>query len=201
MLALLLSATLVAGPSTSADTAPSPTVWKIDITHSELLFRVRHLVSRVTGTFTDWEGTIVADSGQWDRGQVQVAVRTRSISTNNERRDNHLRSSDFFFADSIPEMTFRSTAVRVQGNAIELDGDLSIRGVTRPVTLAGEYLGFTAGQEGRHRIGFAVSTSVNRLDYGLAWNRAAEGGGLVLGDEVTIEVTIAAVRQPPAATP
>jgi polyisoprenoid-binding protein YceI len=201
MLALLLSATLVTGPAASADTAPSPTVWKIDITHSDLLFRVRHLVSRVTGTFTDWEGTVVADSGQWDRGHVQVVIRTRSISTNNERRDNHLRSSDFFFADSIPEMTFRSTAVRVQGTAIELDGDLSIRGVTHLVTLTGTYLGFIAGQEGRHRIGFAVSTTVNRLDYGLTWNRAAEGGGLVLGDEVTIDATIAAVRQPSAASP
>jgi len=201
MLPLLLSAILISGPAAPADTAPSPTVWKIDATHSELLFRVRHLVSRVTGTFTDWEGTIVADSGRWDQGRVEVVVRTRSISTNNARRDNHLRSSDFFFADSIPEMTFRSTAVRVRGNAIELDGDLSIRGVTHPVTLSGEYLGFIAGQEGRHRIGFTVSTTVNRLDYGLTWNRAAEGGGLVLGDEVTIDVTIAAVRRPPAAAP
>ncbi|MDH4132578.1 MAG: YceI family protein [Gemmatimonadota bacterium] len=201
MLALLLSATLLAGPAVSADTVPSPTVWKIDVTHSELLFRVRHLVSRVTGTFTDWEGAIVADSGRWESGRVEVVVRTRSISTNNERRDNHLRSSDFFLADSIPEMTFRSTAVRMRGNAIELDGDLSIRGITHPVTFSGEYLGFVPGQQGRDRIGFAVSTVVNRLDYGLTWNRAAEGGGLVLGDEVTLEVTVAAVRQPPAASP
>lgn len=201
MLALLLSATLFAGPAAPTDTVRSPTVWKIDVTHSELLFRVRHLVSRVTGTFTDWEGVITADSGAWDAGHAEVVVRTRSIDTNNQKRDNHLRSSDFFFADSIPEMTFRSTAVRVRGNAIELDGALSIRGVTRAVTLTGGYLGFAAGQEGRDRIGFAVSTTVNRLDYGLTWNRAAEGGGLVLGDEVTIDVTISAVRQTQAATP
>lgn len=201
MLAFLLSAGLAIAPPPVSDTVPATTVWKIDITHSELLFRVRHLVSRVTGTFTDWEGVVTADSGAWNAGRVDVVVRTRSIDTNNERRDTHLRSADFFAVDSFPEMTFRSTRVQVDGNAVTLDGELTIRGFTRPVTLTGEYLGFTPGQEGRDRIGFAVSTRVNRLDFGLRWNRAAEAGGLVLGDEVTIDVTVAAVRQRPAATP
>ena len=203
MLALLFSATLALGPIAPADTTPPATTWKIDINHSELLFRIRHLVSRVTGTFTDWEGTIAAEQDDWSHGSVEVRIRTRSVDTNNERRDNDLRSDNFFLADSFPEMTFRSTGVTVDGESISLTGDLTIKSTTRPVTLAGSYLGRAPGREGRDRIGFTVTTRINRLDYGLVWNRAAEGGGLVLGDEVTIEITISAVKQlpPPPAPP
>jgi polyisoprenoid-binding protein YceI len=198
MLALLLSATLALGPAAPADTTPPVSTWKIDVTHSELLFRIRHLVSRVTGTFTDWEGTIAVEPDDWSRGSVEVRIRTRSIDTNHERRDNDLRSGNFFLSDSFPEMTFKSTGVKVEGESVTLNGDLTIKGTTRPVTLTGSYLGRAPGREGRDRIGFAVSTKINRLDYGLTWNRAAEGGGLVLGDEVTIDVTISAVKQLPA---
>ena len=203
MLALILSATLALGPIAPADTTPTATTWKIDITHSELLFRIRHLVSRVTGTFTDWEGTITTEPDDWSHGSVDVRIRTRSVDTNNERRDNDLRSGNFFLSDSFPEMTFRSTAVKVAGDSISLTGDLTIKSTTRPVTLTGSYLGRAPGREGRDRIGFTVATRINRLDYGLTWNRAAEGGGLVLGDEVTIEITVSAVKQlpPPPAPP
>ena len=203
MLALLLSATLALEPIAPSDTTPPTTTWKIDVTHSELLFRVRHLVSRVTGTFTDWEGIVTADQDDWSNGSVEVRIRTRSIDTNNERRDNDLRSANFFLSDSFPEMTFRSTGVKVVGDSVSLTGDLTIKSTTRPVTLTGKYLGRAPGREGRDRIGFAVSTTINRLDYGLTWNRAAEGGGLVLGDDVTIDVTISAVKQlsPPPASP
>jgi len=201
MLALLLSATLALGPIAPSDTTPPDTTWKIDVTHSELLFRVRHLVSRVTGTFTDWEGLVTANPDDWSAGSVEVRIRTRSIDTNNERRDNDLRSANFFLSDSFPEMIFRSTGVKVEGENVTLTGDLTIKGTTRPVTLTGSYLGRAPGREGRDRIGFAVSTRINRLDFGLTWNRAAEGGGLVLGDEVTIDVTISAVKQLPPPPP
>jgi polyisoprenoid-binding protein YceI len=198
MFALLLSAALQAAPPVAPDTTPAPTTWKIDVTHSELLFRIRHLVSRVTGTFTDWDGVITAEPDDWARGSVAVRIRTRSISTNNERRDNDLRSANFFLSDSFPEMTFRSTAVEVQGENLTLTGDLTIKQTTRPVTLTGSYLGRAPGREGRDRIGFTVSTKINRLDYGITWNRVAEGGGAVLGDEVTIEITVSAVKQLPS---
>lgn len=196
----LLALLAVAGPRPGAvpvaDTA-STTTWVVDKTHSELLFRVRHLVSRVTGTFTDWDATIVADAGSWNGGSVSVNVRTASIDTNNERRDTHLRSADFFEIDKYPVMTFRSTSVVVRGTEVTLTGDLTIRDVTRRVVLTGSFLGLAPGPGGRDRVGFSVSTTVNRLDYGLTWNRAAEGGGLVLADDVTIDVTVAAVRQVP----
>ncbi len=200
MLVLLALLTLspAPGPAAPARDTTAPVTWMVDKTHSELLFRVRHMVSRVTGTFTDWDATITAEPGNWNAGSVAVNVRTASIDTNNERRDTHLRSPDFFETEKYPLMTFRSTSVVVRGEAVTLTGDLTIRDVTRRVVLTGSFLGLAAGAQGRDRIGFTVSGTVNRMDYGLTWNRAAEGGGLVLADDVTIDVTVAAVRQAPA---
>ncbi len=198
LLALLSTAPALPAVATPTDTT-TPTTWAIDKTHSELTFRVRHLVSRVRGTFTDWDGTLTAEPNQWNGGSVVVNVRTASIQTNNDRRDTHLRSGDFFDVEKFPAMTFRSTKVEVTGNEVTLTGELTIKDVTKTVVLKGDFLGMTAGQGGRDRIGFEVSTTVNRLDYGLTWNRAAEGGGVVLGDEVAIDVVIAAVKVVPGA--
>lgn len=198
-LALLITPPAVYSPPAPAASDTTSTTWQIDVTHSELLFRVRHLVSRVTGTFTDWDGTITGDPADWSRGTVTVRIRTKSITTNHQRRDTHLRSNDFFATDSFPEMSFVSTGVAFNGDSVTLSGNLSIRGRTRPVVLTGSYLGMTPGREGRDRIGFEVGTKINRLDYGLTWNRAAEGGGVVLGDEVTISITVAAVKVVPGA--
>lgn len=196
----LLAASPAGAVTPSLTVAPDTgTTWQIDPTHSELLFRIRHLVSRVTGTFTDWEGIITGEPSDWAKGSVSVRIRTKSIDTNNQRRDTHLRSDDFFATDSFPEMTFTSTAVKVEGEEITLTGNLSIRGRTRPVTLTGTYLGLTPGQQGKDRVGFEVSTKINRMDYGVSWNRAAEGGGVVLGDEVTLSITVAAVKVVPGA--
>lgn len=188
-----LAATLLAAPAPAA--AQDSVTWKIDVTHSELTFRIRHLVSRVNGTFRDWSGTISADPANWNAGSVAVAIRTESIDTRNERRDTHLRSADFFDAASHPEIRFTSTSVRVDGSTVTLAGDLTIRGTTKPVTLTGEFLGVTGQGAGKERVGFEVAGKINRMDYGVSWNRAAEGGGVVLGDEVEIRVVIAAVRQ------
>ena len=201
-LALLLAAAPLGAPHRAAlppairDTT-EPVSWTIDVTHSELLFRVRHLVSRVTGTFTDWEGVITADPANLGAGSVQVKVRTGSISTNNERRDRHLRSDDFFGVERFPEMTFASTGVTIVGDEVTLAGTLTIKGISKPVVLTGRFLGMTPGAGGRDRMGFEVSTRINRLDYGLTWNRAAEGGGMVLADEVQIDIVVAAVKQVP----
>jgi polyisoprenoid-binding protein YceI len=181
---------------TTSDTVRQAATWRIDPTHSELLFRVRHIVSRVTGTFTDWEGALTADAGNWSAGSVSVTVRTASISTNNQRRDTHLRSADFFEVEKYPTMTFVSRSVAMTGDSVTLAGELTIKDVTKPVVLTGSLLGLVPSSEGKDRVGFSASTRVNRLDYGLTWNRAAEGGGLVLGDDVQIEITISAVRQP-----
>ena len=120
---------------------------------------------------------------------------TASITTHNERRDTHLRSPDFFDAATYPEISFKSTSVKVDGETITLVGDLTMRGVTRSVTLTGSYNGIQPAEKGRDRVGFDVTTRINRLDYGVKYNRTVEGGGMLLGDEVTIQVTVAAVRQ------
>ena len=198
--ALLVPAMILAGQPAAAQTAQAPVkvaqapTWKIDPTHSELSFRIRHLVSRVRGTFNDWSGTVVADPQNLAGGSVDVKINTASIDTDNERRDGHLRSADFFDAENHPTITFRSRNVRVQGKKIWVAGDLTMRGVTKPVVLEGEYLGTTRDSSGKQRIGFEAETTINRKDFGVSWNNLVEGGGAVLGDDVTIAITVAAVQ-------
>jgi polyisoprenoid-binding protein YceI len=180
--------------SPAADTGPSNS-WQIDASHSELSFRIRHFVSKVRGTFGTWRGTIVADPQQLADGSVEITIDARTIDTNHERRDADLRSDNFFDVETHPEITFKSRSVQVKDNAITIEGDLTMRGVTKPVTLTGEYLGATQDNRGRRRIGFEASTVINRLDWGLTWNRVAEGGGVMLGDDVEIAVVVAAVER------
>ena len=181
----------------SSASAAARRTWVIDVAHSELTFRVRHMVSRANGTFRKWSGVISADPGQWSQGSVEVTIDAATIDTRHERRDNHLRSADFFDVANHPTITFRSTSVDIQGSRLRLTGDLTIRGITQPVVLEGEVLG-----EQENRVGFSATTKVNRLDYGLTWNRAMEGGGVVLGDEVEITIVVAAVlADRPAAPP
>ncbi|HLM69627.1 MAG TPA: YceI family protein [Longimicrobium sp.] len=196
---VLFAAAAAAAPAPRAQIpasdAAAPVRWQIDVSHSELTFRIRHLVSRVSGQFNTWSGTIVADPESLAGGSVSVDIQTASIDTNNERRDTHLRSADFFDAPSHPTITFRSTRVTANGRDIQVHGNLTMRGVTRPVVLQGRMLE-VAGTAGRRRIGFEAQTQINRMDYGVSWNRGAEGGGVVLGDEVTISIAIEAVEQP-----
>lgn len=178
-----------AEPAASADSV----VWTIDATHSELTFRIRHLVSRVRGGFDRWNGTIVAEPDRLGSGSVQVAIETASIDTGNERRDDHLRSDDFFSAEAHPRITFRSRKVEQQGERIRIRGDLTMRGVTRPVVLEGTYLGITKDAQGKRRMGFEAETTINRHDFGVSWNRAVESGAM-LGDDVEISIVVAAVE-------
>jgi polyisoprenoid-binding protein YceI len=168
--------------------------WRIDTTHSELSFRIRHLVSRVRGTFDEWQGTLLVDPADLAGGSVEVEIRTASISTNHRRRDDHLRSADFFDAESHPTITFRSTRVEVRGEDLRVHGTLTIRGIARPVVLEGRLLEIV-GPPGRRRMGFEARTRIDRTHFGVLWNRSAEGGGLVLSDEVTIALAISAVEE------
>ena len=190
-LALAALALLAAAPHAHAQAA----TWKIDPVHSELTFRIRHYVTKVRGTFARWDGTITADPKALGAGAVEVTIDAKSIDTNNERRDEHLRSNDFFATDSFPTLTFRSRKVTVTGGDIAVAGDLTIRGVTKPVVLKGAYGGVTKDAQGKERIGFEASTRINRLDHHVTWNRVVEGGGAMLGDEVEINITVEAVRQ------
>lgn len=168
--------------------------YRIDVGHSDISFRIRHLMSRTRGTFNEWTGTITVDPGNWSTGSVDVTIQAASIDTRHERRDADLRSDNFLDVETYPTITFKSRKVEVTGTAIAITGDLTIRDVTRPVVLQGEFLGATGTGTPRERIGFEATTTINRLDYGVKWNRALEGGGVLLGDELEISIGIEAVR-------
>jgi polyisoprenoid-binding protein YceI len=187
-------AVAIAGASPAVLPAQSPATWRIDPAHSELTFRIRHYVTRVRGTFQKWQGEIVADPANLSGGRVDVTIDATTIDTNNPNRDDDLRSVRFFAVDSFPTLTFRSKKVEMVGEELRVTGDLTIRGITKEYTLVGAFLGVTKDAQGKDRIGFEASTKLNRLDHEVAWNRAIEGGGLMLGDEVEINITIEAVR-------
>ena len=169
--------------------------WKIDATHSELSFTIRHLVSRVRGQFDAWGGTIVADPSDWSTASVDVIAQAASVNTNNERRDADLRGAEHFDAEANPTVTFKSTRVaRLPGDSVEVAGNLTLRGITRPLVLRGHLNGIT-GAPGKRRAGFEASAVINRKDFNMTWNRMVEGTAL-LGDEVRIDIDIAAVEQP-----
>ena len=178
-------------------TPPSPVdpvKWTIDPVHSNITFKVRHLVSKVPGMFTQWTGEILVDPAKLNDGSVSVSIQTTSINTRNERRDADLRSSNFFAADSFPTITFKSTKVEAKGSVLKITGDLTIRGVTKSVALDGEFGGtFGPPEPTKQKIGFSASTTINRLDYGVKWNRLIEGSNL-LGDNVEITINIEATR-------
>jgi polyisoprenoid-binding protein YceI len=188
----LLGLLAIAPVGLAAQAASLPT-WNIDVAHSEITFRIRHFMSRVSGTFTDWSGTIQADPNNWAGGSVTTTINVASIDTRNDRRDADLRSGRFFSVDSFPTITFVSRSVTQQGDSLTIAGDLTMRGVTKPVVLKGEVLGVMPGE--RPRAGFEVTTTVNRIDYGVVYNRVLEGGGTMLGDDVEIRINVEALRQ------
>jgi polyisoprenoid-binding protein YceI len=186
---------LPAQSSKAGTSVSAPSTWKIDPTHSELSFTIRHMVSKVRGQFDAWSGTIIADPADWNTASVEVVAQTSSIDTNNERRDADLRSDNHFDADANPTVTFRSTKVsRFAGDSVTVAGNLTMHGITQPVVLRGHLNGIT-GAPGKRRAGFEAEATINRKDFNMTWNRIVEGSSMV-GDEVRIEVDIAAVEQP-----
>jgi polyisoprenoid-binding protein YceI len=170
--------------------------YKIDPAHSEVFFQVRHLVTKVRGRFSDFEGTIDYDSDNPAASAVTFSVNTASIDTNVADRDTHLRSADFFAADQHPTLTFRSRRiVKNSGDRFDVVGDLTLRGTTKEVVLPVTFLGHATDPWGGKRIGFEAETTVNRKDYGLNWNAALETGGFLVGDEVKVSLAIQAVAQ------
>jgi polyisoprenoid-binding protein YceI len=182
---------LPAATSTVASRPAAPVTFQLDPVHSGVSFQIRHFVSKVRGKFRDVKGTIVATPDAWQDAVVDITIATASITTDNDRRDTHLRSGDFFAADSFPTIAFKSTRVERHGDDAKIYGNLTIRGVTRPAVLDGHFSGLMTTAQGQ-RVGFEATTTVNRLDYGVSWNRAAEGGGAMLGDEVKIEINVEA---------
>lgn len=160
--------------------------WKLDPTHSEVTFSVRHLaISKVRGSFDAFDATLVTAEDPTN-SSVEATIEIASVNTNQKDRDNHLRTNDFFKADEFPTMTFVSSSVALTGNDISVVGDLTLRGVTKSVTLVGEFGGITTDGYGQTKAGFEATTKINRHDFGVSWNAALEAGGFTLGDDVTI---------------
>jgi len=167
--------------------------WQIDTTHSDVSFSVRHMmVSKVRGSFTEFEGTIVTAEEPTD-STVTASITLNSIDTRNEQRDNHIRSADFFDVEQHPTMTYRSTSLSGNGENWTVDGELSLHGVTRRVPLSLELNGFTADPFGGQRVGFSASTEINRREFGIDISMPMDGGGVVVGDKITITLEIEAV--------
>ena len=194
----LLARTAFAIALTVAVAAPAlaqGSAYEIDAVHSSVAFKIRHLVSKVPGRFNSFKGTIQVDPANLAAAKVSVEIDTTSIDTANERRDGHLKSADFFEVDKHPKMTFASTKVVPKGEGrAEVHGDLTIKGVTKPVVLDTEILGFGPGRGGALSAGFEATTTINRKDFGILWNSALDTGGFVLGDEVEITINLEAIK-------
>lgn len=167
----------------------------IDTSHSGVHFIVRHMVvSKVRGVFSKFSGTIDHDAENIERSSVAVEIDAASIDTREPKRDDHLRSADFFDVEQFPKLTFQSTAVKQTGSdTLSVTGDLTIHGVTRPVTLKVEQLGGGKDPWGNQRLVWSASTEINRKDFGLNWNQVLEAGGLLVSEKVTIELEIQAL--------
>lgn len=164
--------------------------WTIDHSHSEVNFKVRHmLVSNVRGNFGSYSATIEAADENFSDAVIRFEAAIDSINTGNEQRDGHLKSPDFFNAASHPTMTFASRTVSVvSAHEMKVEGDLTIRGVTKPITLDVIYNGTVSGFGGVEIAGFEITGTINRFDYGLEWNALTEAGGMVVGSDVKIEI-------------
>jgi polyisoprenoid-binding protein YceI len=174
------------------------TTWQIDPAHSEVVFRVRHLVvSTVSGRFRTISSTVTTEGDDFTTAQVDFTADTASIDTGLADRDAHLRSDDFFNSDQFPQLRFRSTAIRSTGeNTYQLEGDLTIRDVTKPIRLNVEYGGMITDPWGNVKAGFEVTGSIRRKEYGLRWDVLTEAGGAVVSDEVKIQCNIEYTKTP-----
>ncbi|MGZ4664943.1 MAG: YceI family protein [Frankiaceae bacterium] len=164
--------------------------WTIDPVHSDLSFTVRHMmVSKVRGAFRTFSGEIVTADNPLE-SSATATIDMSSIDTNNGQRDAHLRTNDFFDVEQHPTMTYRSTGVRLEDGELVVDGDLTLRGVTKRVPLRVEFNGIGPDAYGGTRAGFTATTTINRRDFGVNWNAALESGGVVVGDKVTLHLEI-----------
>lgn len=171
--------------------------WTIDPTHSEVLFKVKHLViSNVTGSFNVFEGAAETSADDFNDAKITFSANVDSIDTNQAQRDAHLKSADFFDVANFPKLEFTSTSFSKKGDReYILKGDLTLHGVTKPVELAVEYGGTAKDPYGQTKAGFEVTGKLNRSEYGLTWNAATEAGGVVVSDEVKLLATVQVIKQ------
>jgi len=183
---------------TAVATAPAiggKTTWKLDPSHTIVEFSAKHLmITTVKGRITDVEGTIQADEKDFRKSSVEATLNAASIDTRTEQRDNHLRSADFLHVENFPTIKFRSTRIEGDRNEFKLTGDLTIKDVTKPITLEVSFEGQTKDPWGGERVGFSAKGKLDRRDFGLTWNQLLETGGAVVGNEIKIAIEVEAVK-------
>ena len=173
------------------------TTWNLDAAHSEVTFRVKHLViATVSGKFKNFSSALSTEGDDFTTANLRFEVETGSIDTGVEARDKHLRSNDFFNSEAFPNMTFTATAIRqVGGSEHEIDGHLTIRDVTKPMTLKAEFGGIATDPYGQLKAGFEVEGKIKRKEFGLSWNAMTEAGGALVSDEVNFQANVQYIMQ------
>lgn len=169
--------------------------YEVDASHSNVKFSVRHLFSKVSGEFKDIKGSFDFDEKKLGTSTGEFSVPVATVNTNNEKRDTHLKAPDFFDAANHPMLTFKTKSVKGTAKKLKIEGDLTLRGVTKPVTFEGEFLGQDKDPWGGTRAGFTAKTKISRKDYGINFNKVLESGKVLVGDEVEIELNIEAVQK------
>jgi len=187
----LIAAALIAGSALAAEP------FAVDKAHSEATFQIRHLVSRISGKFNDFTGNISIDRANPSASSVEFTIKTASIDTGNENRDKDLRSANFFEVDKFPEISFKSTSIKLSSkkDVYDVTGTFTMHGVTKTITLPVEFNGFIKDPWGNERAGFGIHTTLNRKDYGINWNKVLDNGGTMLSDDVDVNINIEAVRK------
>ena len=173
------------------------TTWKIDPAHSEIQFKVKHLmITTVTGYFKEFDLEVVTESDDFNTAsKIEFTADIDSIDTNNQQRDTHLKSADFFDAETHEKLRFIGNKYEVKGDEGQLHGDLTIRGITKPVTVKVEYGGIVVDPYGQTKAGFTVEGKISRKDFGLTWSAVTEAGQVVVSDEIRIHAEIQVVKQ------
>ena len=174
--------------------------YSVDKDHSNVGFTIRHLVSKVPGSFKDYEGTFNFDEKDLKSSKVQFTIKAASIDTANAKRDEHLRSADFFNVEKNPTISFVSKKITGSGKHFKIEGDMTMLGVTKPVTFNAEYMGVQKDPWGNMKAGFSATGKVNRKDFGMVFNKVLDSGSLMLGEDVAIQLDIEAAQKAAAAS-
>lgn len=188
--AMLVVLVGLVGAASATDT------WTMDKAHSDVTFRVKHLMSKVTGSFVDFDGTITTDFGNLAASSVSFTIQATSIDTKNADRDKHLRSADFFDVEKYPTISFTSSKITKTGEgSFDVTGTLTMHGVSKEITLPVTFLGAAQDPWGNTKAGFEADTTLSRTDFGIVWNKALETGGLLLGDEVEVTINLEVAKK------
>ena len=170
--------------------------WVLDTAHTDIAFIARHaMITKVRGTFEEFEGSVTYDEANPEASVAKAVIKTASVNTGNEDRDGHVRGDDFFSVDKFPEMTFKSTSFEFNGTSGTVTGDLTLKGVTKPVTLDVEVFGVEEDPFGNTRVGFEASTKINRKDFGVDFQAPLGSGGVLVSEQITIQIDGSGIKQ------